>query len=87
MGTPTYAVWGALLGWALMPRLKDNNGAPSFKPIIAYFLALVIVVAGAVIFEFRQQVWAFIVGMALQFGAFGTYDLLRHVRGGKTSRK
>lgn len=77
MATPTYAFWGALLGWLLMPRIRKSRGLRAFRPVISYVSAIVIALGVMYYFEYHHQAWIFILGMVAQLAVFMAASWLR----------
>ncbi len=70
MAAPVLAIWGALLGWFLMPRIRRVRGARAFRPIWAYLSAIVLAISVMYLFDFHRQAWLFVLGMVVQLMAF-----------------
>jgi hypothetical protein len=70
MAVPVVSVWGALLGWFLMPRIRKTRGIRAFRPAGAYISALIIAVAVMYCFEYHRQAWFFVLGMIVQLAVF-----------------
>ncbi len=85
MTLPMPALWGAVLGWFLMPRIRRIRGIRAFKPIWAYMSAIVIAVAVMYYFEYHRQAWLFVLGMVVQLAVFvsAAWFRLRFVRAGR----
>ena len=78
MAAPTFAIWGALMGWLLMPRIRRRS-LRALRPILAYIIAMVIAVVVMYYFDYRRQSWHFFLGMAVQFAVFAAAAWLRLV--------
>ena len=85
MTLPMPALWGAVLGWFLMPRIRRIRGVRAFKPIWAYMSAIVIAVAVMYYFEYHRQAWLFLLGMVVQLAVCvsAAWFRLRFVRAGR----
>lgn len=76
---PSYAVWGALFGWLVMPRIGKARKIRAMLPVLAYFFAVVVVSAIIFYFDFHRQTKLFIVGMAVQMTIFIAAAWLRRL--------
>jgi hypothetical protein len=85
MPTPTLAIWGALLGWILMPRIRRRRSLRALRPIMSYVIAMVVAVAVMYYFDYHRQSWQFFLGMVVQFAVFAAAAWLRllFVRAGR----
>jgi len=63
----SYALWGAVFGWILMPRFRGPRTVRGTR-IAAYFAALALALSVNQLFHFQRQVFLFLLGMAAQFG-------------------
>ena len=77
MAAPVLAIWGALLGWFLMPRIRKVRGARAFRPIWSYLSAIALAVGVMYLFDYHRQAWIFILGMVVQLMAFITLAWIR----------
>lgn len=79
MASPTIAIWGALLGWLLMPRIGRRRSLRTLRSLLAYVVAMSIAVAVMYYFDYHRQAWLFIIGMAGQFAVFAAVSWLQRV--------
>ncbi len=77
MAAPTLAIWGALLGWILMPRIRRRRNLRTLLPIMAYVIAMALAVAVMYYFDYHRQSWQFFLGMVVQFAVFAAAAWLR----------
>lgn len=63
----SYALWGAVFGWLLMPGLRGPRALRGTR-MAAYFAALTLAISFNHFFHFHRQVYLFLLGMAAQFG-------------------
>jgi hypothetical protein len=63
----SYALWGAVFGWMLMPRMRGAKTVVASR-VSAYFLALMLALFVNHFFHFQRQVFLFLLGMAAQSG-------------------
>ncbi len=63
----SYALWGAVFGWMLMPRFRGPKKTRGTR-LAAYFAALALALSVNQLFHFQRQVFLFLLGMAAQFG-------------------
>lgn len=77
MAAPTLAIWGALLGWILMPRIRRRLGLRALRPIMSYVIAMVVAVAVMYYFDYHRHSWQFFLGMVVQFAVFAAAAWLR----------
>lgn len=79
MATPTLAIWGALLGWLLMPRIRRRRGLRALRPIMSYVIAMIVAVAVMYYFDYHRQSWQFFLGMVVQLAVFAAAAWLRTI--------
>lgn len=63
----SYALWGAVFGWMLMPRVRGPKSVVT-RRLTAYFVALAVALFVNQFFHFHRQVFLFLMGMAAQSG-------------------
>ena len=63
----SYALWGAVFGWVLMPGLRGPRPLRGARTA-AYFAALALALSFNHFLHFQRQAHLFLLGMLAQFG-------------------
>lgn len=79
MAAPTLAIWGALLGWILMPRVRRRR-LRALRPMLSYVVAMIIASAVMYYFNYHIRAWQFYLGMVAQFALFSAVAWLWIIR-------
>lgn len=75
----SYALWGAVFGWILMPGLRGPRSLRGTR-MTAYFTALALAVSFNHFFHFQRQAYLFLLGMLAQFGLSFMIRLIGRLR-------
>lgn len=75
----SYALWGAVFGWLVMPGLRGPRSQRGTR-MAAYFAALALALSFNHFFHFQRQAHLFLLGMLAQFGLVFVARLFGRVR-------
>ena len=75
----SYALWGAVFGWILMPGFRGPRSGRGAR-IAAYFAALALALSVNQLFHFQRQVLLFLLGMAAQSGVTFIAKFVRRLK-------